>query len=175
MTRTTQKREIRNRRHNPAARSAFSLVEVVLAILILSILVTGALSYHYHSSRNVHKSEVEAVAGRLALLLLEGWKGASDPDTYDPVTQLGAELTIATSPFGPGEGVSHSGLGFNLLGHYHVLTNDVDYYVTLSWQIENLLEPRLFHVNIVWRDDYQAGPLLGTEDTFRLTTYAQNY
>ena len=60
-------------------RAGFSLVEVALAILILSILVSGAMSYHYFSARDVQKAEAEVVAGRLALLLLEGWKGTNDP------------------------------------------------------------------------------------------------
>jgi len=54
-----------------------TLIEIMVGILVIVIGVLGAMMYRYHSALDARKGDVHANAGRVALLILEGWKGAA--------------------------------------------------------------------------------------------------
>lgn len=147
---------------------AFTLVEVVVSILILMILVNGVLGYQYFSTRDVRLSEVQASASRLALLMLESWKGSGGAGTFDPVTQFASELNIAAIEGGP----ACPDEAFTELGSYGVQMENTYFFVTLSWADASEEEPRALNAAIVWRNDYAAGTLNGTEHPVRLSCFA---
>ena len=59
----------------PPRKSGFTLTELIVAMLILSILSVGALGYQYVAARDVRSAEAQAAAARLAKMILDGWKG----------------------------------------------------------------------------------------------------
>jgi prepilin-type N-terminal cleavage/methylation domain-containing protein len=80
---------------------AFTLIELMVAMVILIIGVTGAMGYRYHSALNARKADVQITAARIGLSLLQNWKGYGgysgystydlddgtdlwDPNDYDP-------------------------------------------------------------------------------------------
>ena len=105
-------------------RSAFTLVEVMIAVVIIMILATGAMGYQFLSTRDVKLSEVQATASRMSLLMLESWKGRQGVTTFDPVEEFGTELTIQTSADGPDVPLDGSGSSMTLLGNYRVDIDD---------------------------------------------------
>ena len=81
--------------------AGITLIEVMVTIVIISIAVIGAAGYRYHSALNARKANVQITAARIALLMLESWKGQGgysgyskygleegtdplDPNDYDP-------------------------------------------------------------------------------------------
>ena len=103
-------------------RSGLTLIEIMVAILVIVIGVLGAMMYRYHSALNARIADVQVGAGRVGLLILEGWKGAAGNPAYDPqgVGGIGVldSLHIDIDPISNGEYPVH------LLGgtetHYYV-------------------------------------------------------
>jgi type II secretory pathway pseudopilin PulG len=156
-------------------RLGFTLTEVMISILIIMILVTGAMGYQYMSTRDVKISEVQAGAGRVAMLLLEGWKGQQGDTAYDPVSVFTGEMTIQSSATGPGVPDNAVGAPLSLLGSYEVLLSNVYYYVTLSYENASASEPMLLNATVTWMSDYSQGVLSGDEPFVRYSTFLVSY
>ncbi len=66
--------------------AAVTLIEVMIAILILSITALATSGFRYHAATNARVADVQITAARLASLLLTGWKcsgGYSGYSKYD--------------------------------------------------------------------------------------------
>lgn len=156
-------------------QSGFTLTEVVISILIVMILATGALGYQYASTRDVKISEVQTAAGRIGMLLLEAWKGRQGDTVFDPVEVFGGELTIQTTTAGPPVPDNAGGMPLTLLGTYEIVMGRVYYYVTLSYEEQTASEPVLLNATIAWKGDYSQGELEGDERFIRYSTYLISY
>ena len=77
-------------------RRGVTLIEIMVAIVVIVVGVLGAMMYRYHSALDARKADVHVGAGRVALLILEGWKGAAGDPTYDPSMEIG--LQVLNSP-----------------------------------------------------------------------------
>jgi len=66
--------------------NGLTLIEIMIAMTTIAVGVLGAMMYRYHSALDARKADVQVGAERVALLILEGWKGAAGLDTYDPST-----------------------------------------------------------------------------------------
>lgn len=73
-------------------RSGLTLIEIMVAITVIIVGVLGAVMYRYSSALHARKADVHAGAGRVALLILEGWKGAAGNPAYDPSSDIGLEV-----------------------------------------------------------------------------------
>ena len=73
-------------------RSGLTLVEVMAGLLVVVVGVLGAMMYRYYSASDARKADLHMGATRMALLLLEEWKGMSGA-TYDP-TKIETDLSI---------------------------------------------------------------------------------
>lgn len=156
-------------------RRGFTLTEVMISIVIVMVLVTGAMGYQYASTRDVKVSEVQASAARLGILMLESWKGQQGETSFDPVDVFESQMTIQTSSVGPEvpDGAIDSPL--IKLGSYEIILKDITYYVTLSYDEASTTEPMLLNAAITWRRDYGAGELEGNELFVRYSTYYVPY
>jgi len=153
--------------------AGFTLVEVMTAILILSVAVIGASGYRYYAALDARRAAMQMTGARVALLLCESWRGLSDPNTFDPAAQFSSELTITTATEASMLEYHYKAADFTLLGVYTVAANGVIYYAVLSWKdVGSGL--RALNVVVVW-------PLQGQIDSnyldydacksFKLTTY----
>ena len=166
-----QKKEWQTPRHS----RGFTLTEVMISILIIMILVTGAMGYQYNSTRDVKISEIQATAARIAMLQLESWKGQQGDTAFDPVDTFDAEMTIQTSTIGPDVPDNSIGTPLVKLGSYEIILNNIYYYVTLSYDEESTLEPMILNATVAWRDDYAQGELEGDERFVRYSTFLISY
>ena len=71
--------------------AAVSMIEVVIAIVILSITVVAASGFRYHAARDARKSDVQLTAARLASLFLYGWKGSGGYTGYGKYNLIGGD------------------------------------------------------------------------------------
>lgn len=156
-------------------RPAFTVVEVMVSILAIMILATGALGYQFMSTRDVKIAEVQANAARMSLLFLESWKGENGVTDFDPVSVFADEMDIQTATCGPAIPTDSGGTDLTWLGYYEVRFNNVCYYVTLSYNPESESEPMLLSSVICWRRDFQQGELDGEEKTVQNATYLVAY
>lgn len=120
---------IRTRKFAPAV----TLIEVIVAMVILIISSVGALSYQYFSAKDAKRARTQIIATRIAQLLLEDWKSTGGSDEYDP-QELGLGFSSAMevpSHFSQGAGV---GLGSPLHDAVHEIEIDyVTLMVMLTW------------------------------------------
>jgi len=86
---------IRRRTQMPAG---VTLLELIIATLILAVASLGALTYQYHAVKRARSARAELVAAQLAQLLLDDWKSTGGDERYNPVSlNLGFEQ-IGTDP-----------------------------------------------------------------------------
>ena len=146
----------------------------MIASIILLIGVFGVFTYRYTSALNAAKADSYITASRIAWLLVENWRGNKGSSTYDPtaVDQLDSiGLTISTINNGPPEPT-----GFTKLGQYKVVTNNDNYFVTMSWRnfpaVPGINE---LDVIVAWSRSQKGTETVYTVagHTFHLTTYVQ--
>jgi Tfp pilus assembly protein PilV len=155
-------------------KTGFTLVEVMVAMVIIIIGIVGAMGFRYFCVLDAKKADAQITAARIATLLLEDWKGAGGL-AYVPNTNLSSSsgLTVAASSTGPAAAFPNSILNNT---SYHVVCNVnassiIHYYVTLS---SAATLPRTLNVSVGWRNDYKADTLSTTDKTNRvisITTY----
>lgn len=159
----------------PKSAAGFTLIEIMLATVVLLVAVLGASAFRYHAALGARKADLQAAAARTALLLCESWRGGvGAPNTFDP-TQLAtgdpnsafSALTIENTAMGPAWPTD-----FTLLGIYRITIGEVNCYATLSWKD---IYPQLRALNVVvaW-DRRGSSDLFEDADTFKLTTYVAN-
>ncbi len=162
--------------------AGLTLVEVMAAMAVLAIVSLGASAFRYHAALGARKADLQTTAARTALLLCESWRGASNPNTFNP-TQLATTnpaLAIETITIYEGHAVPAD---FTLLGNYRITIDAVSYYAVLSWKD---VSPGLRALNVIvaW-DQRGSGPSSGggnvydwgsvdASKSFKLTTYVVN-
>ncbi|MEN8126838.1 MAG: prepilin-type N-terminal cleavage/methylation domain-containing protein [Planctomycetota bacterium] len=152
-------------------RRGFTLTEVMISMLITMVLATGTMGYQYHSMRNVKVSEVQAAASRVAMLLLEGWKGQQGSTRFDPAAVFGGEIVIQTTASGPDAPNNLAGVPLTHLDFYKVIFQHVHYFVTLSYEMPSGSEPMLLNATVAWRRDYAQGEFEGSEPFVRYSAF----
>ncbi len=148
-------------------RRGFSITDVIVAMLVVAIAVIGTISLRYQSSMDAKRAEVAMPASRLALMMVETWRGFAGSETFNPVTSLSSDITIENSggPTAPG--------GFTLLGTYKVQLNNVEYYTALSYKDINA-SLRALNVQIEWEQKGAEQATANESDkSFALTVYVE--
>jgi len=155
--------------------NGFSLVEVMVAILILLIAVMGTSGYRYYAALDARKADMQVTAARVALMLCESWKGLKGDGNYEPTNYFGSELQLV-------EIEDHYGTytlpdGFTALGRYQATLNNLPCYITMCWK-DVASELRALNIVVNWsqqafyNQSYNSSDDI-SEKSFRLTTYIQ--
>ena len=156
----------------PGFQAGLTLVEVLTSCVILTIAVLGTAAFRYNAALAARHADLQIAAARVALLLSEGWRAASDANAFDPVTLTDSpDLLITASIQGPG-----TPSGFVRLATCQVVAEGISYYATLSWRCA-LPGSSLKALNVVVAYKHpRSGPtgFGSTDKTFRLTTYTEN-
>ena len=175
----------------PGFTAGLTLVEVMVAVAILAIAALGASAFRYHAALAARTADLQTTAARTALLLCESWRGASDPNAFDP-TQLAtgssdSALAIETITIYKGvtmlayEGVTmpaYEGVAvpadFTPLGIYGITIDGVNYHAALSWKD---ISPGLRALNVIvaWNQRGSSSDIYELlNKSFKLTTYVAN-
>jgi type II secretory pathway pseudopilin PulG len=91
----------------------FTLIEQVVAGVVLAIAALGALQYEFFAAGQARIARVQTAAARAAQLLIEDWKSTGGSDQYDPST-LGLGFSHAGAA--PTDFTTATGLGATLNG-----------------------------------------------------------
>lgn len=154
---------MRKSKHN---QGGFSIVEAIVATIIIAIAVLGTMSLRYQSRLDNRRAEVGMAASRLGLMLAETWRGEGGNAAFDPIVTFGSDINIETAA-GPNEPG-----GFTPIGTYHAVLNNIDCYTTLSYK-DIYADFRALNVIVAWeqRGAIQAGSDM-SDKAFALTVYA---
>ncbi|MCK4752338.1 MAG: prepilin-type N-terminal cleavage/methylation domain-containing protein [Planctomycetes bacterium] len=145
-----------------------TLVEIMIAILILTVAVIGASGFRYHTMLDARKADAQVTAARTGLLLCESWRGLNGSDTFDPVTRFSSDLNIQVASQGPSLPT-----GFTELGRYRIIIDGLCCWATLSWSD---VSPGLRTLNVViGYEQRNSGTQLFTQAdrTFKMTVYVK--
>lgn len=148
----------------------FSLVDTMVAVVILLIAVIGTSIFRYNSTLDGRRFNSQTSAARIALMLSESWRGINGDLTFDPTVLSTSDLTINENI----QSISAKPSDFTLLGSYIINLNDVhgvNYHAILSWkEIESGL--RALNVVVAWaqRGAGEDG-VENVDKSFRLTAY----
>jgi len=149
----------KNKRRSPRQCRGFTLIDVMIAMLILLIISLGILTYRYTAALNILKAKEHLTAADLAATLIETWQGVNGSETFDPETTLSTDLSISS---GTGQ---DEPAGYTLLGKYDIQDDNKTYQLTLSWKdIDASL--RELNVIITWLYLNETN-----QKTYQLTTY----
>lgn len=137
-----------------------SLIEVLVAVVVLAVAVLGALSYQYHATRRTVLAKDELTATRTARLLLEDWKSNGGDENYDPTT-----LEMGFVPTGVAD-------------CYRIKVNDLPMTASLGWNDVDVdkeagVTLREIRVTLQWRQDRSTGVLEDMDPDFTMTTYVR--
>ena len=84
-------------------KTGLTLIEIMVAMLLIAVGILGAMMYRYHSALDARKADVQVGAERVAMLILQGWKGAAGLDGYDPSTDINlnsSDISISSANSG---------------------------------------------------------------------------
>lgn len=152
----------------PKHKAGFTLIEIAIATVIFVVIILGTSAFRYTAALAARKADLQIAAARAALLLCKGWEGVKGDQNYDPVDHFSSELMIEYSDEGP-----EVPADFTALGSYKVITDDVNYYITLSWR-DTTQTLRALNVVIAWEHRGSGtGSFENTDKSFKLTTYVQ--
>jgi prepilin-type N-terminal cleavage/methylation domain-containing protein len=138
-----------------------TLLEIMVAMVVLAIAAIGALGYQYHAARHGNIAKLEMIATRTAQLLLEDWKSTGGDEYYDP---------------------SALGLGFDKTveeGLFRVVVDDLPMYVRLEHRDvahDSVASVTLREISVItrWRQDYKSiQPEADRDPSLILTTYVR--
>jgi hypothetical protein len=153
----------------------FTFTEIMGAILVLTVAVLGSSAYRYYAALDTRKADLQTTAARVGSLLCETWRGASEPNSYDPVAYFGTDLAIEDL-YIPDTGghrfPAHT--GSTRLGAYRIVAEDDSYNAMLTWR-DIYPGLRALNVVVIWgeqEDSYSSTNYSGRpNNVFRLTTY----
>jgi prepilin-type N-terminal cleavage/methylation domain-containing protein len=100
-------------------KKGFSLVEALVATVVVAVAALCALSFEYLSTGQIHYANAQIHATRIAKLLLEDWKSTGGSDTYDPCELGLGFIGVQAINFTEGQG-----LGDTLNGSVYAIQVD---------------------------------------------------
>lgn len=154
-----------------------TLIEIMVAVAILLVAVTGATFYQYYTALDARKADFRMKAARLGLTVLEGWKGAGCATDFDPRTDFangqGAEFAAALGVWNDGDGDPPPGMN-TVCGKCSVTTEKNTYFMILSYTDESLTDniPMAMNVLVMWDPrGYGGSNVADAGSSLGLTTY----
>jgi len=130
-------------------RRGITLIEVMIATVVISIAATGALSYHYHGAKQVRLARDYVGAVRIGRYLLEDWKANGGVASYGSGAS-GAYSPVDLNISGLGSSVSFLHIGPGL---YKSTFNNMPMEIRLSQgSYSTTGYPRLIPIkaNVTW-------------------------
>jgi len=147
--------------------TGLTLIEIMVAMTVITIAITGAMGFRYYSALDARKADVQITAARLGLLLLESWKGTGGNEDYNPALHLGSNLSLVSNT----ETMPTTLVSYSTLNRYTVTVNGQKYYFALSHIDATESVPKVLSVNIAWPVGSQTSPDLSNTQLLKLTTY----
>ena len=118
----------------PKFAAAVTLVEVMVAMAILTIAALGALSYQYHAAGHARIARAQSAATHVAQLLLEDWKSTGGSEKYDPsILALGFSSPLPIPAKWPNVKAMVLAKPLNS-AVYAISVDDLPMLVMLSWE-----------------------------------------
>lgn len=145
--------------------AGFTLVEIMTAVAVTTIVALGTLNYQYYSVKHDRIAQAQLAAARLGQLVLEDWKSTGGDHDYDPTT-----LGLGFTAIGPGE-----------TGNCFIVVDDQTFYIQLVQSNppapyeDTVAGVTLSQIRVItrWRKDFSRGAIISSDPAITLTTYVR--
>jgi prepilin-type N-terminal cleavage/methylation domain-containing protein len=150
-------------------RKGLTLLEALIAIVIIAVMALGSLSYQYLGAQHIRIADAQLTATRIGQMVLEDWKSRGAASGYDPTT-INTALDAAI------------GAGFTQTTGYYVITVDgltlyIDRPLTATVAANDPAgyAGRLYQIGVTvrWRNDFRADTPTAEDPSLVLTTYSK--
>lgn len=146
---------------------AFTLIECLIVMLILTITFGGIASFRYYAVLSAERAEAQLLAARAAVAISEAWRAQKGTTDFDPTQQGFDDYFQIQSD----SGLSFSGTapsGALILGNYQVEVEGRQFQANLMYQdFADVPDARLLYVVMTWQDRKQIS------QQFYLSTLSQ--
>ncbi len=134
-----------------------TLLELILAVLILTIVSVGTISYQYFATRLATRADAEITATRTARLVLDNWEKTGGDENFAPTS-----LDMGFQEISGGN-------------QYLITINHLPMTLKLEWQNVGYddvagVTLRQIQVTVQWRSDYQAQEVRPADPMYVMTT-----
>lgn len=141
-------------------RGGFTLLELVIASLILGIVAVGTTGYQYHARRMALRANAEMTAARTARMVLDNWKKTGGDEHFDPVSlQMGFTKNAKTDDYL----ITVDGLQMLVTLNFNDVEEDAMAMITLR-QIECVVQ---------WRGDFRPDTVGPADPRYVINTYVR--
>jgi hypothetical protein len=145
-----------------AKKKGFSIIDAMIAAMMIIMIVMGTMMYRYHSTLDIRKAEEQLKATQLVIVFCETWRGLGGDESFDPASYFSSEMTI-TNGSGPSKPADYT-----MLGSYEITIEDMDCKSTLSYkEVDTGL--RALNIIVAWPNGNT-----GQDKEFEITSYAVN-
>lgn len=157
---TNKRIQTRRLRHT----DGFTLVECMLAALVLMVVLGGIMTFRYYTVFSAESAENQILAARAACLLSEAWRGQKGDAAFDPLQQDFDDDFQISEASGTGESIT----GMSSLGNYDVELDGKEFTAQLLYRkVTGVDELLLLQVVIRWKDHR------GVQQHYYLPTFSQ--
>jgi prepilin-type N-terminal cleavage/methylation domain-containing protein len=156
-------------------KNGLTLIEVMVSMVVILIVAMGAVSYMYASAKHAREADVRATAGRIGLLLLEGWKGNGvDVTTFNPADVSKGFNKLPLSDFATPVNLNVLPGLTNTLKTYRIETDKVKYFVKMTYgnYAPSDTTPRQLSISVAWNRNYSDTALGANYNTVVISDYA---
>jgi type II secretory pathway pseudopilin PulG len=172
-------KKIMNKSTNQKHGGAFTLIECMIAIVVLMITMGGVMAFRYYTVACAERAENQIMAARNAYLLSEAWRGQKANVSFDPTRQdfdsdfqIEKMLTpglLGTFPTGSYSEKLGGTSGLSVLGDYRIRVDGKEFLTRLLYgPVAGVPNLRSIHILVVW-SDYR-----GTRCEYYLPTLSQS-
>ena len=144
-------------------RVAFTLVESMIAIVVLMIVMGAIMTFRYYTVVSAERAENQLMAARSAYLLSEAWRGQKGDLLFDPTEQdfdsyfqieaKAVPTLLGTYPTGSYSDKLQSQAGLTVLGNYRIQNDDKEFWARLLYEdVSGVPNLRSIHILVVWQD-----------------------
>lgn len=148
------------RRNTLSDRGGFTLLELVIASLILGVIAVGATGYQYQARRMALRANAEMTAARTARMVLDNWKKTGGDENFDPVS---LKMGFAKDAKGGDYNITVDGLKMLVSLDYSDIEQDTVAMITLR-QIE---------CEVRWRSDFKPDTVRTEDPRYVISTYVR--
>lgn len=141
-------------------RRGYTLVELLIAMLVLAVAATGTMAYAIYAQRLAMRSQSELTAARIGRLILDNWKKNGGDPAFD-LTAL--QMGFVKQPNSSIYKITINQLPMTIELNSQLLENDTQAMVSLR-QIE---------AKIRWRLDRKDDALRPIDPTYTIATYVR--
>lgn len=156
------------------ARSGFTLGEVALALVCISVVTLGAASVRFHAARHITQTDLYTRAVSTNEMILAAWSVCARPEGFNPVDLSSDDdawvLTIEADETASGPEPPQ---GYTVLNDtvYTVTWGDIQYLMTLAYQQTSETEPVILAVGVGWRQSSLTREFSETDPVVWLRSY----